>query len=183
MAFVKEAGALHDAGSAGVLILHYVGDLMKNFGLVFILVVAAHFSLFAAPDTMAILKRSTPPATDSTSQAGKKTPSVNSRPAAPAGQNKIESAEKKTVIEEEDLLIEEGEVKKSAAKEAAVRDSLAKLQTAVPVRWDTTQAQKPDTQKNVLPAEKVENPTAHKDSLVAAAPVQAEMKPVPQRKG
>jgi hypothetical protein len=185
MAFVNETGLLHDAGSAGILTHVAGGDIMKICKLVFLLVAAAHFSLFAAQDTTAIVKRSTPQAIDSAAQGGKKIPSVNASPGASASQqNKTQSVDKKNIIEEEDLLIEEGEVKKSAAKEAAIKDSLARLQTAAPAHLNSTQAltRKPDSAaladslKNALPAEKVENPSVYKDS-VAAAQALAEKKP------
>ena len=192
MAFVNETGLLHDAGSAGILTHVAGGDIMKICKLVFLLVAAAHFSLFAAQDTTAIVKRSTPQAIDSAAQGGKKIPSVNASPGASASQqNKTQSVDKKNIIEEEDLLIEEGEVKKSAAKEAAIKDSLARLQTAAPAHLDSTQAltRKPDSAaladslKNALPAEKVENPSVYKDS-VAAAQALAEKKPAaPQPSG
>ena len=157
---------------------------MKICGIVFLLIAAVHFSLFAAPDTTATVKRSTGQTVDSAVQSKKNAPSVNAHPASPAPvQNKIETGDKKTVIEEEDLLIEEGDVKKNAAREAAIKDSLAKLRVASPVHGDSAQAQKSDTLKNALPSEKVENTPAHKDSVVAAAPVQAEKKPLQQAQG
>ncbi|MGB7568758.1 MAG: DUF5683 domain-containing protein [Chitinivibrionales bacterium] len=154
---------------------------MKICGIVFLLIAAVHFSLFAAPDTTATVKRSTGQTVDSAVQSKKNAPSVNAHPASPAPvQNKIETGDKKTVIEEEDLLIEEGDVKKNAAREAAIKDSLAKLRVASPVHGDSAQAQKSDTLKNALPSEKVEITPVHKDSVVAAAPVQAEKKPLQQ---
>ena len=153
---------------------------MKICEIVFIFIVAIHFSLFSAPDTTATLKRSTAQTVDSAVQARKNASSVIAPQTNPApAQNKMETGDKKTVIEEEDLLIEEGDVKKNAAREAAIMDSLAKLRVAAPVHGDTTQVPKSDTLKNALPSEKVENNSAHKDSLVATAPVQAEKKTGP----
>jgi hypothetical protein len=167
--------------------MHLAGDVMKICRLFFLLVMAAHFFLFAAQEPTAAVKRSIPPPGDSASQAQKKTSSVNVSASTPtASQNKMESVDKKTVIEEEDLLIEEGDVKKNAARDAAIKDSLARLQSALPVHVDSAQAQKSnvaagaDTQKNALPNQKVENVTAPKDSVNAAVTAQAEKKPVPQ---
>ena len=146
--------------------------------LFYLLVAAIFYSAPAAsPDSLTPLQPPTSSSSDSTDQAKKKTPSINVPAVGPASQqNKIGSSDKKNIIEEEDLLIEEGEVKKNAAKEAAVKDSLARQQIAAPVKVDSAQAQTPDTQKTVLPSEKVENPAANKDSLNAAA--QAEKKPI-----
>lgn len=151
--------------------------------IVFLLVAAIHSSLFAAHDTTATIKRSNPQTVDSAIQSRKNAPSVNVPPASPApAQNKMETGDKKTVIEEEDLLIEEGDVKKNAAQEAAIKDSLTRLRVAAPVHGDTTQAPKSDTLKNALSSEKVENNPAYKDSLVAAAPAQAEKKQSSKRR-
>jgi len=80
VAFVNETGLLYDAGSVGILTHMAGGDIMKICKLVFLLVAAAHVSLFAGQDTTAIVKRSTPQAIDSAAQGGKKIPSVNASP-------------------------------------------------------------------------------------------------------
>jgi len=53
---------------------------------------------------------------------------------------------KKISLRKKTCLLKRGEVKKSAAKEAAIKDSLARLQTAAPAHLDSTQAltRKPD---------------------------------------
>lgn len=158
---------------------------MKSYRLVFFLVAAAQVIVYAGQAPAAIVERVIPQTGDSSILAKKQDSSIvipTSRPAP--SQKKLESADKKITIEEEDLLVDEGDVKKHAANQAAVKDSLSG-HGALPMHTDSAKAPGPnaaavsDTQNNALQGNKAAGLTVHKDSLNTAGPVREEKKPLP----
>jgi Family of unknown function (DUF5683) len=145
---------------------------MKLIAVVFLLVGMTSYCAFGSPpDSLSAAKAAPIPQTSKDSLAKqppvKQVPAVQSTPA------------KKPSIEEEDLLIEESDVKKNAAREAAIKDSLAKIQAANPVRADSTAKAASVSDSGHGPAQAAgavnsEQPGIKKDSAAIEAPVTAE---------
>ena len=146
---------------------------MKLIAVVFLLVGMASYCAFGSPpDSLSAAKASAPQTSkDSLAKQPpvKQAPAVQSTPA------------KKPSIDEEDLLIEESDVKKNAAREAAIKDSLAKIQAANSVHADSIAKAASVSDSGHGPGQAVgavnsEQPGVKKDSASAAveAPAAAE---------
>jgi hypothetical protein len=134
---------------------------MKIARLVFLQVAFLSCLLFAAPDSLTANKP------DSSAPGAAKAAAVKAPVSAPAPQPKTDNVSKKNTLEEEDLLIEEADVKKNAVRDAAIKDSLAKFQAANPVHVDSAQAA---ALKTKALADSTHGPAAGTNSEAVSAP-------------
>jgi hypothetical protein len=147
---------------------------MKIARLVFLQVAFLSFLLFAAPDSLTANKP------DSSAPGAAKAAAVKAPVLAPAPLPKTDNISKKNTLEEEDLLIEEADVKKNAVRDAAIKDSLAKFQAANPVHVDSAQAAAlktkalTDSTHGPAAGTNSEAVSAPKDTSNLAAPVHVE---------
>ena len=144
---------------------------MKLIAVVFLLVGMASYCAFGSPPDSLSAAQASVPQTSKDSLA--KQPPVKQ---APAVEN---TPAKKPSIEEEDLLIEESDVKKNAAREAAIKDSLAKIRAANSVHADSIAKAASISDSGNGPAQAAgavnsEQPGIKKDSAAIEAPVAAE---------